>query len=248
VNVYLAGKVDERLGEWREWIVGRQYHYPTRQSIPRWIKPSLDNLALELWVPIPRAVFGSHAYAGPFRQVIYREIDNKYLGYFHGVTTHGQHGDAYPERKEQIIAACRRAIEQSDLIFAYLNSPDAYGTIAEIGYAVALGKFVSILIQPGTAFDYDDFWFVESLCHQADLTWWDHPKGDERMRVTGALKNAFVAYSAWQPEPALPARQQDAHSLALREVADSFQQISQWTSDPRVRGEAQQMLKRLYAR
>ena len=47
-------------------------------------------------------------------------------------------------RQERVVALCQEAIRQSDVVFAWLDQEDAYGTLVELGYAKALQKQVWI--------------------------------------------------------------------------------------------------------
>jgi hypothetical protein len=282
MKVYLAGKVDAKYGAWRdailgtrdEWVSGKQISYP------RWVLYLNDRGGLDWnqddavvlpWRGLDRGVFGTHEYVGPYRQVYGDDGSN--TGYFHGVESFGQHGMVMDELMAgRVVERCRTAIAASDIVFGYINSPDAYGTLAELGYAVGLGKFVSILVHPCAPFEPEsidgyawDFWFLrEFATHQAVYPATTHraeecsysPAGerdygmfhlrhepDERVAVVSALKDAFVAYAAWAP----PHQQlQDMKDrVAAGMVRQSFEQIAQWSADPRVRNEAKRMMRQL---
>jgi hypothetical protein len=59
-------------------------------------------------------------------------------------------------RQERVVALCQEAIRQSDVVFAWLDQEDAYGTLVELGYANALQKRVWIA---GPA-SFPDLWFA----------------------------------------------------------------------------------------
>lgn len=59
-------------------------------------------------------------------------------------------------RQERVVALCQEAIRQSDVVFAWLDSTDAYGTLVELGYARALQKQVWVA---GPS-DFPDLWFA----------------------------------------------------------------------------------------
>lgn len=82
-------------------------------------------------------------------------------------------GDQYKIKKQ-----CLSAIDRCTVFFAWIDSLDCYGTLAEIGYAVALGKRVLIGVDSSLKIpdcgirdinkphniDYqDDLWFIKSL-------------------------------------------------------------------------------------
>ena len=62
----------------------------------------------------------------------------------------------------------RNAIKKADLVFAWINSLDCYGTLFEIGYAVALGKAVVVAFQSA-----DNEWSQEHWVshYMADITY-----------------------------------------------------------------------------
>jgi hypothetical protein len=271
MKVYLAGKVDAKYGAWREAIVGR---FPGRwddtqkamvSNGPRWRveRPYVNDDDLlyypDGWPELDRAVLGLHTYVGPYRAEWWPKVDGKTTGDWHGSIIRGSHGMADdPTIERQIVQCCRRAIYNADLVFAYINSPDAYGTIAEIGYAAAYGKFVSLLIGPRVEFDYKDFWFLQRIVNHSPaypyvldergVMVWDDAHNDyltepEDRATVGALKDAIVAYAAWTPP------RKELHDMkdrvAASMVRQSFEQIAQWSSDPRVRNEAKRMMRQL---
>lgn len=89
------------------------------------------------------------------------------------------------EESSSIIGACRGAIEEADIICAHIDTPDAYGTLVELGMAVQLagrGKpHISLTIaqslcdslarwqSSGHVDDEEpshDLWFVETLINR----------------------------------------------------------------------------------
>ena len=62
----------------------------------------------------------------------------------------------------------RTAIKRADLVFAWINSPDCYGTLFEIGYAVALGKAVVIAFDHTTDDVSQEHWVSH---HMAGITY-----------------------------------------------------------------------------
>lgn len=96
-----------------------------------------------------------HACVGPY----FISCDH---GCCHGDTTHGAgygcgggsdldwwvrnktRAHNYLGRRGLVSSMCLEAIRESDIVFAWIDSDTAYGTIAEIGYAHALGKEIWI--------------------------------------------------------------------------------------------------------
>lgn len=101
-------------------------------------------------------------------------------GPFARLGSHGQHEygmlpHCTDERRTSIVKQCVRAIAKSDLVCVHLSTPDAYGTLAEIGYAAAIGKKISLTIsnelvsycrsENGSA--PHDLWFVTEMARTA---------------------------------------------------------------------------------
>lgn len=107
-RVYLAGKIAQN--DWRHTIFDlRGYEENPGRDLPR---------------------AGEFQCTGPF----FLSCDH---GCFHGNNTHGrisdnEEGSTPPP---QIVNKCLRWILQSDVVFVWLDRPDAYGTLTEIGFA-----------------------------------------------------------------------------------------------------------------
>jgi hypothetical protein len=77
-------------------------------------------------------------------------------GCSHGDTTHGNAYGCGVEIDERtadteegqsfLVKRCLRQIQESDGVFAFIDSLDCFGTLAEIGYAAAMRKPVQIVI------------------------------------------------------------------------------------------------------
>lgn len=271
MRIYLAGKIDDQAGEWRTHIVGTRHAWSrnedgkvTHREVPNWIiERAGDELDLDFeWIPWPtkpnRLALGIHEYVGPYRQTL-SDVEWKNKGEFHGCEAAGGHGAV--STPEHIISECLAAIRRADLVFAYLNAPACYGTVAEIGYAAALGKFVYVVTEEGATLDnHEDFWFVEGLATNPYAPYIDDGSeivdetSRERCRVMTHLRHAFVQWAAWTERrpsrpPTAPAPvtlgQAIKQSSALVRSRASFELIARWTSDPRVREEANRMAHHL---
>lgn len=62
-----------------------------------------------------------------------------------------------------VVEQARAAIDASDMVFAWIDSPDCYGTLIEIGYAIGLGKVVRVGMKNSA--DLDQLWFARHLAH-----------------------------------------------------------------------------------
>jgi hypothetical protein len=261
MKVYLAGKMDAEHGAWRDAILGTAYHYELKRYVPRWeavatlgedyeYEDDLDvGLGPNSWPTTPnRHVLGLHEYVGPYRRTFAPvEPDSKHSGYFHGFTGKGEHGVMTDEQRERVVRLCRYAIGQVDFVFAYLNSPDCFGTLAEIGYALALSKYVAVVVAEEATWDFGDYWFIDELVASFE---YDAPEGrregeSEGERARQYFMGALVQWTgATRITPAMASVPSGTSSVA-REAAQSFSQIARWSADPRVRDEAQRMLRRI---
>ena len=142
-HIYMAGKISK--GDWREEAVGRNEIGTAYQDKQEW----------EI-VPI-----GRHMYTGPF----FVGCDH---GCYHGDGSHGvgvgQDADGYcmdvqaPPRRH-IVSQCLHGIMRADTFFAWIDAPDCYGTIAELGFATRLAKDIWVAGPER----YEDMWFLYEL-------------------------------------------------------------------------------------
>ena len=89
---------------------------------------------------------------------------------------------------EKIVKANLSQLQQADLVFAWLDGFDAYGTIAEIGYATAVGIPIYIGLREDV--------FPEDYAYFSDYTWDDiksHLPGKELWYIVEMAKCAFIA-------------------------------------------------------
>ena len=293
MKIYLAGKMDDEHGGWRDAVIPRRYEPKAKGEVPGWVllrdadDPRWGTSDERCFVPWPRAenrlVCGLHEYVGPYRTELAGSWEWKHYGEFHGSKVIGQHGSSNGEEDQLIVEACRDAIARSDLFFAYINSPDCFGTLVEVGLARAYGAFTVVAIEQGSEWDWSDYWFVERLCdatvsagepikvgsrpeapsthadwrsenpdwraYHADMDGYLARMGAEHKRIAGMVKDAIVCWTA-RPERKAPvamvrqAGPEQPHP-ALVESASAFAQIARWSADPRVRDEAQRMLRRI---
>jgi hypothetical protein len=155
MRIYLAGKIGKR--DWRESILGDYWRIAG--------DPEADWGSG--WPVAKAAIFGQHDYVGPF-----------FVGDDHGCAHGpGSHGVAANEDSENrsciecsvelppdrraVADRCFAAIDACDFVFAWLNDHSAFGTLVEIGYAVASRKPVVAASPHG--FDREgDLWFARS--------------------------------------------------------------------------------------
>lgn len=75
--------------------------------------------------------------------------------------------------EDEVVKICKIQIEKSDVIFAYINDDTCYGTLAEIGYAKALGKHIVVVFD--TRKRAKNMWFIAKLANEAE---WGIPYED----------------------------------------------------------------------
>jgi hypothetical protein len=147
VKIYLAGKITKN--GWRESLVKE-----LRDSFD-WED---DMTQIARWPVLFNGIAPDVHYTGPY----FIRCDH---GCYHGDNQHGvglKNGgcsENYNLRQRHIIRLCKRAILDSDFVFAWIDSPDCYGTIAEIGIAHAAGVRIHIA---GPA-RFDELWFLYGL-------------------------------------------------------------------------------------
>lgn len=139
-SVYMAGKMDARH-DYRP--------QPDRRAIDEWS-------AEEEPEPVNMLVDGvQFKYVGPF----------SYLG-GHGSDDDLHAGNVIPE--STLLTRCMNGIKSCSLFCIHLDTADAHGSIAEMGYASAMGIPISLTISKWIAGRNvsgrsTDFWFIEGL-------------------------------------------------------------------------------------
>lgn len=174
LRVYLAGKIGGHF--WRHHIVKGLTGCLGNPAL-------LDGTNMAKWPVLERAILGRHHYVGPYY------IVGSHYGCFSGPNSHGVGADhpvyccATSEGlpPDRTVAACLGAIDLADVVFAWIDSPDCYGTIAEIGYARAARKRIWIA-GPAT---FPDMWFVYKM---ADLAETNHPDHTPRQVLESWLE------------------------------------------------------------
>lgn len=151
--VYCAGKISKN--DWRHQL------FPRIREVNQTFY--LDGLDAPHCIPS----LGPFVYCGPF----FLSCDH---GCAHGPNTHGlgadeagfRHGvvcGKEPPSRDEVVQRCLRWLRNSSVVFAWIDDATAYGTVAEIGYAVALGKPVC-LYEPNEGFRGEEhLWFARQM-------------------------------------------------------------------------------------
>ena len=62
---------------------------------------------------------------------------------------------------QDVLDICKRQIDRAEIVFAYIDEGDCYGTLAEIGYAHAIGKDITIVFSNDRL--KADMWFADKM-------------------------------------------------------------------------------------
>lgn len=170
LSFYLAGKIDWGCN-WRNSIVS--YDLMDGQFDP-----------LGDWPLLRGAINDKHNYVGPYYTC---------MGHGQSFGDDDRHGldvtpDAVKTVKSEVVRKCLDAIQHADVLFAWIDSLDCYGTITEVGYALALDKSVWIA-GPRC---YRDMWF---LCRAASCV-----RFSSDLSPDGAFEDFLANPSFWKNE------------------------------------------------
>ena len=134
-KIYIAGKISK--DNFREWIVPNLHQHQWSQK----------NIQTDLY-----------EFVGPYT------VNCKH-GFFSGSGTHESVGNdgAIDLGQKDVIETNMAAIRNADLVIAYISTTDCFGTLFEIGWAIARGKKVILLISPDVP--AHEFWFIAGQVH-----------------------------------------------------------------------------------
>ncbi len=106
----------------------------------------------EEYIDLKQITTEDFIYTGPF----FLSCDH---GCYHGNNTHGVMGQGCVEpdiEGKMVQEKCFEGINRADIVYAWLDSEDSFGTFVELGYAYSLGKEIWI----GYPSFNVDMWFV----------------------------------------------------------------------------------------
>jgi len=146
-RVYLAGKISKN--DWRHSLAHLEWN---------------DNGERPEWGPASMRGYAHLECVGPF----FIRCDH---GCAHGPSSHGVGANGLgdgclqsPLRRYQVVGRCLDAIDRCDVLFAWVDDPTAHGTLVEIGYARAAGKFIVVATHPHISPTVQhDMWFAFSV-------------------------------------------------------------------------------------
>lgn len=175
LNIYLAGKISG--DDWRKDIVdglGRKFLCEASTFREKQVEAIHEE-----WPVLKASIFREHNYVGPY--FVYTEDDLTPSHSPHVSTMIMESGEdahgvglqtitfldkQFKSPKAQIVKQCFDAIDRADLVFAWIDSLDCYGTIAEIGYAAARKKMLYVSARRS----FRDMWFIHHIDVENDLS------------------------------------------------------------------------------
>lgn len=188
MKLYLAGKIGKY--DWRHRIVTGLASISAAET-----EEGSDGAKYSVfpgaWPITPRAIFGTHDYTGPYfvgndpNHYSYHGRDTHGVGV--GMDELYQYDDtwrapwspedfaeadgshySYPSdstSRKHLIKLCLNAIIASDVVFVWMDSTTAYGTLFELGFAVAHRKPIW-WAAPQHNNDLDDMWFARTVARE----------------------------------------------------------------------------------
>lgn len=151
--VYLAGKITKN--DWRNSIVKELRGHVFDVHAIYSTQPAdtyIDNMYVTgpFFISCDHGCYHGHDShgVGAYSPGQYDDVDDGYTG--------GCSGNGVP--KSLVPSVCMKQIEESNFVFAYIDSETCYGTLLEIGYAIGRGIPVSVMFSNKKLLK--DMWFI----------------------------------------------------------------------------------------
>jgi hypothetical protein len=203
--LYLAGKIAK--GDWRDGILGG-----TAAVVPTATDPKLD-----LFNPDYRLAFPAFYYGGPFFVSCDHGCGHRLNG--HGAAfSCGEDGwetgsVATEDRQSRIFKVNKARVAKADIIFAYINESDCFGTLIEIGEAAAQRKEIAVALGPDLSRDQiDDLWMAQ-LCATQPIY-----HGSAHEAFTRFATENFITREVWRPPRAPQSFRVQPYDMKKRHV------------------------------
>lgn len=170
-SFYLAGKITR--SPWRDEIVGGWSYQNHSRNYRRSGVSDSDG---EEWLPVPSA---SESVDGVFLDYLgpwwcaedtggHSSLSDSDSPHAYGRVQYDNHGceigvceDQVASARNTIRSLIRKAVEESDLVFAWIESNDCLGTMLEIGMASSMG--IPVVVASPTGFDCNETWLARSF-------------------------------------------------------------------------------------
>jgi hypothetical protein len=92
------------------------------------------------WPVLEGSLYSIHDYTGPF----FKDMTESKADPF--------------EMPVKVHRLCLKAIDEADLVYAWVEDLECYATLYEMGYAMARGKYTAVAYPP--EFDQSELWFM----------------------------------------------------------------------------------------
>lgn len=124
----------------RIYLAGKIASVDWRHMIVRGLTEKLKGPELATaWPIMEGSIYSIHDYTGPYFATIDKTVE---------------------ARPAKVHRLCLEAVDNSDLIYAWVDDETCYATIYEMGYAVAKGKYTAVAYPPD--FDKSELWFMSA--------------------------------------------------------------------------------------
>lgn len=214
-NIYLAGKVTKN--GWREDFFEPQARDVASDFFYRYTNENYTEAEMiaEGFPVIEKSILGIHNYVGPYAMACDHgcyhapsedfydtgddgndeEIPVLRSDYAHGLQSMSPCTFENGIPKNVIHKLCLNAVAKCDVLFAWIDSPDCYGTISEIAYAKALGKKIIIGGKIEISFD---MWFVYQMADVLHIKKNATPITSFKFSIGPVFHRHYIKSSEWK--------------------------------------------------
>lgn len=163
IRWYLAGKIGD-ADDWRSEVVRGL------DGANRAFRAEVEDAPyVERFPILESAVLGHEGwdYVGPYYVEAHCGWNDDYVSHAapDGLGSHDV------EDRTVIHSLCLRAIRECDIVFAWVDRADCYGTLVEVGYALSQDKRIMVCFPPSAAKIEQDMWFVASCSNERARFW-----------------------------------------------------------------------------
>ena len=159
LKVYLAGKISSN--GWRQSIVDIRNNFSGDE---KWKIRNGETIRYSYKIEIVGPFFLSCDHS------CYHGENSHGVGLNSIYQAHGASGDCYGQTdtftEKEVNEICLKQICRSDVLFAYIDCNDCYGTLSEIGFARSLDKTIIIVFDNINRMK--DMWFIKEMADRVE--------------------------------------------------------------------------------
>ena len=174
--VYLAGQITKNW--WRNALTNTEYTPKTRIPFVDVMNYHKDDYFYSTYECEDFIVTGPHAVGCDHG--CFHDFPHAASGYCLGS------GDTFVTTKE-VCDACCDQIKRAEVLFAYIEEEEAFGTFAEIGVAKGLGKYIHILFK--TKKLAKKLWFLSEMADAFSIQ-----DGEDTPEIRKAFQKCMVDF------------------------------------------------------